>query len=129
MMNAKEQLMQAVMLRFADFMDGVCQMAFAIRHLEASARELVEDATEFLASQQEECVTEEDVRQLLRGIAVRNAPPEHDCAPLEMLLNLLFQQAMTQTSREEHAAHCRGPSLDPGGGPLPPDDRDLDDPW
>lgn len=129
MMNENEQLMLGVMRRFTDYMVGVCQMAYLIRQLEIGAWELVEDATELLASQQDNCVTEEDVRQLLRGIALRSVYSEQDRAPLEMLLDELLQQAMTQANRGDHTVCCRGPRLDPGGGPLPPDDRDLNDPW
>lgn len=48
--NENEKLMLGVMRRFSDYMVGVCQMAYLIRQLEIGARELVEDATELLAS-------------------------------------------------------------------------------
>ena len=106
------------------------QMAQMRCELDAITVELSEISDSMMAIESIEVLAKEDVCEVVRKILASGTLSEAEQTALESALEKFLRlQAKAQTERcDEHRCRC-SPRLDPGGGPLPPDDRDLNDPW
>lgn len=127
-MNEQVNLWVRFILRTVARHEDLKQMAEMGCELGAITVELSEISDIMLAVEAIERLSNEEVCEVIRRILASGILSEAEQTALESALEKFLRlQAQAQTER---CVECRcRHRLDPGGGPLPPDDRDLDDPW